>query len=362
MKLLLNKTALFIILCASLLAVSCKKEGDLDYASTPKSGTTTLTTSVTTPLVLTLPLKDSIATTLRWDPVDYGVKTVVNYVLQYDTVGKNFASPNEISLGTASSTDISHQTLHGYGVKSGISVCKNGSVEFRIKASIGYGSVLPVYSNVITLNITTYDAIVFWYVPGSYQGNLPTQSPYYKSGGWGPEVAPELGSTDLDYYEGYVYVPTGDYGFKITSDSDWNHTNYGDGGGGLLSSSSTATNLSFPSAGYYLIKATKSTLVYTLTATTWGMIGDFNNWSTPDAAMTYDAVNSVWVINSIALTAGSGFKFRANSAWTIQYGFLATSSYLSGSGGNISVPATGNYKVVLDLSHGQRYTYTLTKL
>jgi hypothetical protein len=345
MKLLLNKTALFIILCILLFATSCKKEGSLDYASTPKAGTT-LTSSVTTPLVLTLPKKDSIATTLRWNQADYGVKTIVNYILQYDTVGKNFASPNEISLGTASSTDISHQTLNGYGVKSGIAVGKNGSVEFRIKAAIGYGSVLPVYSNVITLNITTYDAIVFWYVPGNYQG-------------WSPGSAPKLGSTDLDYYEGYVNAVGGGE-FKITSDPDWNHTSYGNGGGGTLSTS--GGNLAFPSSGYYYITATKSTLKYKLTATTWGMIGDFNNWSTPDAAMTYDAVNSVWVINSIALTAGGGFKFRANSDWTIQYSFSATSPYLSGSGGNISVPATGNYKVVLDLSHGQRYTYTLTKL
>lgn len=345
MKLLLNKTALFIVLCASLLVISCKKEGDLDYASIPASSTT-LTSSVTTPLVLTLPKKDSIATTLRWNLVDYGVKTIVNYTLQYDSVGKNFTSPNEISLGSVSSTDISHQTLNGYSVKSGIAVGKTGSVEFRIKASIGYGSALPVYSNVITLNITTYDAIVFWYVPGNYQG-------------WSPSTAPKLGSTDLDYYEGYVNAVGGGE-FKITSDPDWNHTSYGDGGGGLLSTS--GGNLAFPSSGYYYITATKSTLKYKLTATTWGIIGDFNSWTTPDAAMTYDAVNSIWVINSIALTAGGTFKFRANADWGINLGVNSASSYMKYGGDNISVPTTGNYKVVLDLSHGQRYTYTLTKL
>lgn len=360
MKLLLNKTALFIVLCVSLLAISCKKEGDLDYASAPKSGAT-LTSSVTTPLVLTLPMKDSIATTLRWNLLDYGVKTIVNYTLQYDSAGKNFASPNEVSLGTVSSLDLSHQTLNGYGIKSGIAVGKTGSVEFRIKTSIGYGSVLAVYSNVLTLNITTYDAIVFWYVPGAYQANLPTQSPYYKSSGWGPEMAPKLGSTDLDYYEGYVYAIGGGE-FKITTDPDWGHTNYGDGGGGTLSSANTATNLTFPSAGCFLIKVNKSTLKYTLTATTWGLVGDFNNWSAPDAAMTYDAVNSVWVINSIALTAGGNFKFRANADWGLNLGVNSASSYMKYGGDNISVPATGNYKVVLDLSHGQRYTYTLTKL
>lgn len=345
MKLLLNKTTLFIILCILLFATSCKKEGSLDYASAPKAGPT-LTASVTTPQILSLAKKDSIATTLQWNQVEYGVNTIINYTLQYDSAGKNFAAPNEISLGTVSSTAFTQQTLNGYGVKSGIVVGKNGSVEFRIKAAIGYGSVLPVYSNVLVLNITTYDAIVFWYVPGNYQG-------------WSPGSAPTLGSIDLDYYEGYVNAVGGGE-FKITSDPDWNHTSYGDGGGGTLSTS--GGNLAFPSSGYYYITATKSTLKYTLTATIWGMIGDFNNWSTPDAAMTYDAVNSIWVINSIALTAGGGFKFRANADWGINLGVNSSSSYMKYGGDNVSVPATGNYKVVLDLSHGQRYTYTLTKL
>lgn len=52
----------------------------------------------------------------------------------------------------------------------------------------------------------------FLYVPGGHQG-------------WKPETAPYLYSTDMTHYDGYIYMDA-DNTFKLTSQKDWDGTNY----------------------------------------------------------------------------------------------------------------------------------------
>ena len=181
------------------------------------------------------------------------------------------------------------------------------------------------------------------YVPGGYQG-------------WNPGAASALASTAKDgNYSGYVYI-NGASDFKLTNQKDWNGTSYGDGGVGKIST--TGGNLSVGSAGYYLINANTVTNAYSITKTTWGVVGAFSGWGgSPDTQLTYN--NGKWT-GTLILTADSELKFRANSAWDINLGDDGADGVLEGGGANLKYSA-GTYSVVLNLSNPGYYTYSFTK-
>ncbi len=163
--------------------------------------------------------------------------------------------------------------------------------------------------------------------------------------------------------EGYVnFTAAGE--FKLATNHSWDdaHT-FGDDGTntGKLSNVGGGHNIAVPSAGYYLIKANQTTMTYTLTKTTWGIMGDYNGW-----ASQTDLVYNPTPLNfslALHLTAGGGYKFRGTSDWSLNFGNTAgdgkTLDY--GAGSNISVNATADYAITLDLSHPNVYTYSTNR-
>ena len=76
--------------------------------------------------------------------------------------------------------------------------------------------------------------------------------------------------------EGYVYLTTGS--IKLTTDHSWDMVQaLGDNGSGGLTN--PKNNIPVTTAGYYLIKANLNTMTYSLTLTTWGIMGDYNGWA-----------------------------------------------------------------------------------
>jgi hypothetical protein len=175
--------------------------------------------------------------------------------------------------------------------------------------------------------------------------------------GWNPGTAPQLGSPKKDGdHEGYVYVkPGGSYEFKLTSQSDWNGTNFGDGGSGNLSSS--GGNLKFPGEGFFRINANTATNKYTIAQTTWALIGGFTGWGS-DVSMTLN--NSVWE-GTVTVGGREEFKFRANSDWGVNLGDNNTDNSLEYNGANLVLPGAGTYKISLDLTNPCYYTYKIVK-
>lgn len=191
--------------------------------------------------------------------------------------------------------------------------------------------------------VTPVKTFSFLYVAGDYEG-------------WNPATAPTLASVNSDgSYEGYVNVPSGGtYEFKLTSEPDWNGTNYGDGGGGTLSTS--GGNLTFPGAGYYKINANTTDNTWSVTATTWSLIGDFNGWSS-DADMTYDDGSKSWT-GTITVGSNGGFKFRANHDWSLNYGDSGADGSLEQNGDNLAITA-GTHTITLYLGNSGYYTYKI---
>ncbi len=294
------------------------------------------------PLNVTIQNKDNILEILSWSAPAYANATF-RYVVQYDSAGKNFSKPTNITTASADSVvAIRGVDINTYAMNAGIAAGKQGALEFRVMATINGRQT--IYSAAQKVTITPNVLLAVLHVPGNYQG-------------WNPGTAPILASSNAINYEGYINftVPNG---FKFTNQPDWNGTNYGDAGNNTISTSGGDLNL--PAAGFYLLRVNLQDLTWSATATSWGIIGAATplGWdnSTP---LTFNAANNTWVINSIALTAGE-FKFRANNAWTINLG--GNVGKLEYDAGNLSVAESGNYKVVLDLSSPLHYTATITKL
>lgn len=318
----------------------------LTIKTTPYIVPVTVTSSSAGPLTLLITNEANSAVRFTWNATQYG-SFPFTYAVQMDTVGGQFASPQVFNVANALAKDISVGDLNKAALLAGITAGTTKDLEFRVVAFQGTNVIPSVISNVINLSVSTYNPLVYLWLPGDYQG-------------WSPDAAPQVGATpNMNDYEGYANVPTGgSYEFKMTNAPDWNHVAYG-GSAGVLNTS--GGNLVWPGgAGYYFVKANPITLTWSAVKTDWGIIGDATpgGWdnSTP---MVYDAANKVWVINSVALTANS-MKFRANNKWDLNLGGnLAGLNY---GGDNISVSSAGNYKIVLDLSHPLNYTATIIKL
>jgi hypothetical protein len=190
----------------------------------------------------------------------------------------------------------------------------------------------------------TYPVI---YAPGSYQG-------------WDPAVAScvQLASVLSDgNYEAYIYFPDAGGQFKFTQGPDWT-VNWGDDGAdGTLEVN--GANLSLTDAGYYKVNVNLNTMTYTLTKTTWGIIGSASpgGWDT-DTPMTYDSQTGEWKA-TVNLTLGD-VKFRANAGWDINYGDTGPNGILDAGGDNIAIPEAGSYNIVMKLGTPD-YTYSIVK-
>jgi starch-binding outer membrane protein SusE/F len=325
---------------------SCTDEQDL-MISSPKGSFTILSPQSGESVVLspTTPLNPGLS--LTWSAMDYTSPTQITYAIQVDKTGDNFDTPTTITTTSSTFASISSDVLNGAAVSSGLTPFSQGSLDVRIMSTVA--DLNPAYSNVINYLVTPYTTdLPKLAVPGNHQG-------------WNPPTAPTLsssafGATD---YEGFVYL---DGGFKFvgpdaSGNFNWGNSDWGDDGsfsGALLLTGESDCNVT---AGYYRVKANTTTLTYSTELTTWGIVGAATpaGWgaSTP---LTYNSSTKKWE-GIVALTAGE-FKFRANDAWAINYGGDPTA--MTPDGSNLSVAASGSYKVELDLSHARKYTYTLT--
>ena len=78
-----------------------------------------------------------------------------------------------------------------------------------------------------------------------------------------------------------------------------------------------------------------------------------------DVNLTYNMTTKKWEVIT-TLTGGQEIKFRANNAWSLNYGDTGADGSLNEGGDNIAISTTGSYLIELDLSNPREYTYTLT--
>ncbi|MEP6465184.1 MAG: SusE domain-containing protein [Parafilimonas sp.] len=355
-----------------LMFASCKKEG-IQYKITDGNFPQQLSAS-SSDVALAQSTDADTVITFAWSAATFGSKPVVSYTLQLtptsDTADWSTAKTYLVGNATYSygfnGKDL-NTLLNGMGLTPGTAV----PIAVRIKADVNQyngsaSTIQSVYSNTVVVNFTTYGLSL--YIPGAYQN-------------WDPSSAPLL---NLLYqtpgiYEAYEYMPgSGLQYYKFTNAPDWNHINYGDGGSntndgvvsGVFSEDGAAGGLYSSDGGYIRVTANMNDNTWTATPMTWGIIGDAtpNGWN-GDTDMSYDSNSQTWTVTADMIHNGS-FKFRANHAWSIDFGVDADGNLkyadnpllpYDASVGNITVPEDGKYTITLDLHVSGNYTYSLHK-
>ena len=344
---------LLSIFCIAALA-SCDKGEMGPVANTSSPGSPEIT-SPSSGETYTMSQENSEDTlmTIEWTKPDYGFSSAPTYTVEMDVAGNNFADPMEIASVQQTSFPVIVSNLNNMLLSAGLQGGQSHSLQIRVIASIS-DSVTNALSEPVDVAMTPYIVEINYpeiYVPGSYQA----ASGY--TANWSPADAPALYSVESnDQYEGYVYMANSDNQFKFTRERNWNDGDWGDDGGdGTLDPG--GANIAASNSGYYKMNVDLNDMTYSMTNTTWGVIGSAtsDDWNS-DQDMTYDPQAKVWTA-TLDLTAEE-IKFRANDAWNIEYGDTGADGQLDAGGQNISVEEAGNYTITLDLSEAP-YTYSL---
>ncbi len=298
--------------------------------------------------VLTEATAGDLFPAFEWTATDFGFDAAVEYTLEMDVAGNDFADP--VTLGVVNA--LTFQTTNGdinekLFVTKALPPGQPSDLAFRVKAEVS-DDVEPVYSSVITLTITPYEIIIVYpqlQVPGSYQG-------------WDPanETTVIYSIRSDGNYDGYIFFDSDNTEYKFTQGVSWD-VNWGDtGADGTLNAG--GDNILAETAGVYRLNVNLNALTYTSLSTEWGLIGDATGSWDEDKDMIYDPGTGVWSI-TLDLVAGE-MKFRANDDWAVNLGDTDANLSLEYDGDNIAVAEPGSYTVEL-LLHQPVYSYTVTK-
>jgi len=288
-----------------------------------------------------------------WTEADFGFQASITYGIQISQTA-DFAVTSDILTSQDLSDSVLVGDLNSVLLAWGMTPGEQSTIYCRAFAKIS-DYVETEYSEAFEYNVVPYETLIDYpmiYVPGAYQG----WSPGAENG--------RLFSYDFNrVYEGIVRItPTADNNgeFKITSDPDWSHTNWG---GTLTQSGNTYVGELDPAGGNYAVTpgtyefvVDVNALTIELTATDdWGIIGSAvppYDWS-EDVNLFYNGQRKMWEITA-DFEAGE-FKFRANDDWALNYGDTGADGSIEAGGDNIALPEAGNYTIRLDLNNMRYY-------
>lgn len=333
----MKKITLFMMIVGLFALAACQKVDKTQISTNPQASVLKLQDGA---VIVLEAANQNVPIIFQWDVANYGPQLVVNYTLQMDLQGNDFADAVAIGIVTNDAeftivtSDFNNKLLPYLPDPE---VPEPIALEFRVMSGVN-PSVTPLYSSVIKQTITPYFVPIVYpvlNVPGSYQG-------------WNPEdpstVVTSVNSNEM--YEGYLWFPDDNTEYKYARGS-WDENWGDDNADGTLDPG--GANIIAAVAGYYKLNVDLVALTHTAVRTEWGVIGTATpgGWdvSTP---MTYDVEAQTWSVTMDL--AADEFKFRANDAWDINYGDNEGNGTLQQDGANILVPAAGNYTITLELN------------
>lgn len=338
------------------------KSNVITVAMTPYLVPITLTPSSTAALTLQVLNATSNAISFSWNASAYGSNTI-NYALQLDTVGGNFANPQVFKYGASLNATLIENDLNTAAINAGVIGGSTKNVEFRIVSYLGttYSNPL-VYSDTVKISITTFAPvppnlyIVGDATPGGWSNPVPTPSQQFT------KVDAFSFSINIGLTAGksYLFLPV---------NGDWSHK-YGGAsatGGTLLADGAVpGSNTPAPAtSGVYQIVVNFQTNTYTVTAvpvpSNLYIVGDATpgGWNNPVSLPSQqftqiDAVSFGIILN--LSSSGSYLFLPVNGDWSHKYGGAsATGGALLADGAvpgsNTPGPsASGLYEVIVNFA------------
>jgi len=314
-------------------------------------------------LVLDPAFSNTTAINFSWQAADYDQPTQINYSLEMSG-SADFAEPIPVSGTTQRSIALNVSELNNAAGDAGLDPFTSGTLYARLVSSIGSGSNLAQTSNVVSFDVFPYTTEKpRLYVVGDYQA----------VSGYGTEnaTAPTLASTEFGSetnYEGFVYFGGENIEYTLhragfVGEYVEGNPIYGNDGTGNAVEGATEA-LTVENAGFYLMRVNLETGSVNLTATDWGIAGPggpSGGWpdNPPDANMTYDIENQLWVFDN-ASTGSGEFKFRANDAWDLNFGKDDNNDGSLDFGGPNFENTIGASRFTLDLSNPRAYSFSIS--
>ena len=331
----------------------------------------TLTPSSSADLTLLVANASNKAISLGWTATSYGTNTI-NYALQVDTVGGNFANPQVIKTGTNLTTSFTVNDLNSLAIAAGVIGGSTKTLEFRVVSYLGttYATKM-VNSNVAKINVTTFTPVP----PALYIVGGATD------GGWSnpvPLPSQQFSRIDAVSYGIVVNLKAGDSYLFLPVNGDWGHKYGGTSatGGALLSDNAVpGSNTPSPATtGLYSIVVNFQTGTYTVTPftntipTNLFIVGDATDggWANPvpTPSQQFTSIDGASFGAVVNMTAGKSYLFLpVNGDWSHKFGGASATggallADVSVPGSNTPAPSTsGYYQIIVNF---QTNTYTVT--
>ncbi len=327
-------------------------------AVTPYNDPSVLTTENTS-VAPALATASQHSNTFTWSPSFNGYTGTVSYVLQYDSATKNFATPQELAIGSSVySKSLTEAEMNETALKAGVVGGSPGKVEYRIKATTAQGAIS--YSNAVSVTIASYVPVpANLYIVGDAT-----------PGGWSnPVPIPSQQFTKVDDYSFSITIglTAGKSYLFLPVNGSWDHKYGGTSatGGTLLADGAVpGSNTPAPAAdGLYKIVVNFATNTYSVTPydgpSNLFIVGDATagGWSNPVPvpSQQFTKTGNASFKITLPLIGGKSYLFLpVNGSWDHKYGGTsATGGTLLADGdvpgSNTPAPAQdGTYEITVD--------------
>jgi starch-binding outer membrane protein SusE/F len=345
------KTGLTKILTLSSMALlalaSCTKNDAKVTLNTSGSGTLSASTT-TVPLSRTMINDTTKVVTFTTTAPKFGFNAAVTSTLQIDADGDNWKNPVSVTLGTkVYSQGYSTLDFDNLLLKLNLPAGTAAKVDVRVQFSLSAAEI--VYSNVISVTATPFNLTSWIWVPGDYEG--------WNNNGGGLDSL--VSATGNGVYTGIINIPAGGtMQFKLLPVKGSWTVSYGDAGSGANYAtgeaiSTSGGNLMAPKAGgqFWMTADLNKNTITVVPADYYSVTGDAaGGWGVDTFMKFINDGNNNWVVTMPLVSTGA-FKIRQDAQWTNSWGTGGANGELTdASGGNISIPTSGNYTVTFTMA------------
>lgn len=348
-----------LIALFTVLAISCSSDDVEDRpVITPIDAPVLLAPEANSNYVLAIENAANQVERFVWTSANFDQDVAINYTLQLDKAGNEFANPQDLgSVIGSTQLSVSVESLNTKVIAAGGEAFILGTYEVRVKASVN-DTFEPMYSNAATITVTPYVAII----PDLFLVGAPQA--YYGLNGWDNTTAIALryiGNGTTLIYEAYIKVAAGD-GFKfIGEQGTWDNGNYGTIGGaqdGNLENSGGSGDIKVAETdgdGLYYVQVNMDDLTYKAVKMNWGIIGDATGGWSDEIPMNYSFADNKFTLTTTL--ANGEMKFRAKNAsqyiynddWKFNVGVSDPTVVYNADAGNFPITA-GSYNLELTVN------------
>ncbi|MCL6259803.1 SusF/SusE family outer membrane protein [Aquiflexum sp. TKW24L] len=292
---------------------------------------------------------------------DFGVPGNYTYALEMARGGTNFATVVGLGSSTTPTVKVAIGELNKQLVTAGLDPEVAGNVDFRFKTTIDR-SLSPLVGAGTTLSITPYkDAVILknLFIVGN------AAPPGWNNDNNNPPLFRDPANKDLYVYTGFFAVGE----FKVLEklgqwQPQWGKN--GDSGIGVSVGATEPPAWVISAAGHYVFTLNLATKTFTLVPFTGaadvyfptvGIIGSSTpgGWDNSTAMTNINFDKHLWY--TTATVTNGEIKFRANNAWTINWGAKTPISGRAELGSPDNVPiVAGTYKMWFNSLDG-RYIF-----